>query len=90
MYTIDIALKHSPSGLSVQRKSPESAEEVYQQVLRALRGEITGVIELTCEKVEGKKLAVLAGEIVSVQIVDKSATAGAGGRTAGFAAMVAN
>lgn len=89
MFTIDLTLKHVPASFSVQRKTAEGAEALYQEVLRALRGEVTGVLELTCEKIEGKKLSVLAQEIASVQVSDKSSAAGTGGRTAGFAAMVA-
>jgi hypothetical protein len=82
MFTIDIILKYTPSSLSVQRKSVEDADAVYQQVLTAL-GNGSQVLQLTCEKQPEKKIAVLSSEILAVQVSQKSGTAAAG-RAPGF------
>ena len=86
MFTIDIIVKYAPVPLSVQRKSGEDAEAVYQQILNALRATQFQILELTCEKQPEKKIAVLSSEICAVQISQKSGAA-ATGRSPGFMAV---
>ena len=43
----------------------------------------TNLIELSCEKVQDKLITVLAKEVISVQIYEKSAVAG-GSKRPGF------
>ncbi|NEQ73968.1 MAG: hypothetical protein F6K24_40440 [Okeania sp. SIO2D1] len=86
MFTIDIIVKYTPAPFSVQRKLAEDAEAVYQQVLESIRSGNPQVIELTCEKMPEKKIAVLASEISGVQISQKSGAA-ATGRPPGFVAL---
>lgn len=87
MYTIEVTLKNVPATVSVQRKELEPAEEVYQQVLAALRGENSGLIELTCERQEDKKAAFLGSEVLSVQISGKPKSSSSGSRPPGFLAL---
>jgi hypothetical protein len=83
MYTIDLTLRNIPLPLSIQRKEAEDAEAIYQQLLAAMRSSTSEVIELTCEKEEGKKLAILSDQLSAVMISQKSGAAAAG-RTPGF------
>ncbi|ERN40109.1 hypothetical protein KR51_00033960 [Rubidibacter lacunae KORDI 51-2] len=82
MFTIDLTLKYSPLPLSVQRKEQEGAEALYQQITAAMRGEPT-LLELTCEKDDGKKIAVFSDQISGVILSQKTGAAAAG-RAPGF------
>lgn len=86
MFTIDIILKYTPVPFSVQRKSAEDAESVYQQVLDSIRSGSPQILELTCEKMPEKKIAVVTSEISGVQISEKSGAASTG-RPPGFVAL---
>ncbi len=86
MFTIDIILKYTPAPFSVQRKSAEDAESLYQQVIESLRSGNPQILELTCEKMPEKKIAVVTSEISGVQISQKSGAA-ATGRPPGFVAL---
>lgn len=83
MFTIDIIVKSTPVSLSVQRKSAEDADTVYQQVLDAIATSQPKMLELTCEKHPEKKVAVLSSEISAVVVSQKSG-ASATGRSPGF------
>lgn len=87
MHTIEVALKHTPAGLSVQRKSAEEAEALYQKILGLLGTSEPRAIELECDRQPGKKVAVLSTEIAAVQIYDKTNAGVTGGRTPGFFAL---
>ena len=84
MFTIDLTLKNTPFPLSVQRKSAEEAEAVYQQILEAMRSGSPDIMELTCDRQGEKKVAIRASEISGVQISQKAGTSAAGGRPPGF------
>jgi hypothetical protein len=86
MFSIDMIVKNTPVSLSVQRKSAEDAEAVYQQVVEAIRNSQPHVLELTCEKNPEKKVAVLSSEISGVVISQKSG-ASSTGRSPGFVSM---
>lgn len=87
MFIIDVSLKSAPVTLSVQRKTTEDAEALYQQVLEALRSNDRKVVELTCEHQVGKKISLLSSEIAAVQVYEKSSTATSSGRPPGFFAI---
>jgi hypothetical protein len=72
MYTVEITLKNNPIALSVQRKEQENAEALYREIANAIADGNTKILELTCEKQEGKKVSVLVGEISAVQVSEKS------------------
>lgn len=88
MFTIDIIVKYVPMPLSVQRKSEEDAQKVYQEVLEAIGSGNPVLLELTCEKMPEKKITVKSSEISAVQISQKSGAA-ATGRPPGFAVTLA-
>ena len=83
MYVIELALRMSPMPVSVQRKEHDAAEVLYQQVRTALEQGQPRLLELTCEKVEGKRLSVLTSDLLAVQIYEKAAAAG-GSKRPGF------
>ena len=86
MFTIDIIVKYTPVTLSVQRKSDQDAQAIYQQVVESIRSGNPQVLELTCEKMPEKKIAVVISEVSGVQISQKSGAA-ATGRPPGFVAL---
>ena len=83
VYVIELALRMSPMPVSVQRKERDAAEAVYQQVRTTLEQGQPRLLELTCEKVDGKCLSVLTSEILAVQIYEKTA-ATSGSKRPGF------
>ncbi len=83
MYTIDIIVRNTALPISIEKKEADEAENVYQQVLSAMNSGQTQVLELTCDKQEGKKVAVVSDSIVATIISQKSG-ATATGRAAGF------
>ncbi len=87
MITIDLTLKNMPFPLSVQRKSAEEAEAVYNKILEAMRSGIPDIVELTCDRQTEKKVAIRASEISGVQMSQKDSTTS--GRTPGFFAALA-
>ncbi|MBV8885001.1 MAG: hypothetical protein JO235_13540 [Chroococcidiopsidaceae cyanobacterium CP_BM_RX_35] len=87
MFTIDLTLKNMPFPLSVQRKSPEDAEALYQQIMTAMRSGHPDIVELTCDRQTEKKVAIRSSEISGVQISQKAGTSAASGRPPGFFAL---
>ena len=83
MYVIELALRMSPVPVSVQRKEHGNAEALYQQIRQALEQGQPRMLELTCEKVEGKKVTVLISEVLAVQLYEKTAATG-GSKRPGF------
>ncbi|WP_414546310.1 hypothetical protein [Nostoc sp. CCY0012] len=89
MFTIDLSLRNTAFPISVQRKSAEDAEAVYQLILAAMRSGNPDLVELKCEGKTEKKIAVRASEISGVQIVQKDGTSTSSGRPPGFFAVTA-
>lgn len=87
MFTIDLSIRNTAFPISVQRKSVEDAEAVYQLILAAMRSGNPDIVELKCEGKTEKKVAVRASEISGVQIVQKDGTSVGGGRPPGFVAL---
>ncbi len=83
VYVIEVALKLSPLPFSVQRKDSKDAERLYRDICHSLEKGNPRLLELRCEKVEGKKLALLTSEILSVQMYEKTA-ASLGSKRPGF------
>ena len=83
VYVVELALRMSPMPISVQRKESGDAESVYQQVRQTLEQGQPRLLELTCEKVEGKRLSVLTSDVLAVQIYEKTAASG-GSKRPGF------
>ena len=83
VYIVELALRMSPVPVSVQRKEADDAEALYQQIRQAIEQSQPRLLELTCEKVEGKKVTVLNGEVLAVQLYEKASATG-GSKRPGF------
>ena len=60
--------------LVVQRKDHKDAQRLYSEVVDSIQKGNPRLLELTCEKVEDKKITVLVSEITAVQIYEKTST----------------
>ncbi|EDX85887.1 hypothetical protein S7335_3590 [Synechococcus sp. PCC 7335] len=87
MYIVELALKHTALPLTVQKQDKEGAEAAYKEVLSALSSGNPVTLELTCDKVTDKKVAIAVSELAAVQIYEKSGSSGASGRAPGFFAL---
>ena len=83
VYVIELALRMSPVPVSVQRKEQADADALYQQIRQALENSQPRLLELTCEKVEGKKVTLLVSEVLAVQLYEKASASG-GSKRPGF------
>ena len=83
VYVIELALRMSPVPVSVQRKEQADADALYQQIRQALETGQPRLLELTCEKVEGKKVTLLVSEVLAVQLYEKASASG-GSKRPGF------
>ena len=80
MYCIELTIKLSPFPLLVQRKEHKEAQRLYAEVIDSIQKGNQRLIELTCQKVEDKKITVLASEIIAVQIYEKTSSSGSSKR----------
>ncbi len=69
--------------MSVQRKELKNAQSLYNHVRESMAKGQPSLLELTCDQVEEKKIAVLCSEIMAVQIYEKTALV-AGTKRPGF------
>ena len=85
MYSLEISLRYSPFPLSIQKKEFDDAKRIYDEIKNYMNEslETSNLIELTCEKVQDKLIAVRTQEIISVQMYEKSSVAG-GAKRPGF------
>ena len=85
MYSLEISLRYSPFPLSIQKKDYEDVKRIYDEIKDFMNGsnQSATLIELSCEKVQDKLITVLAKEVTSVQMYEKSAVAG-GSKRPGF------
>ena len=83
MFVVELSLKLSPMPVSVQRKELHAATAVYDDIKRAMESGQPRLLELSCEKAEEKRIAVLSSEVLGVQMYEKSAM-GAGSKRPGF------
>ena len=60
--------------LVVQRKEHEDAKRLYSEVIESMKNGNQRLLELTCEKVEDKRITVLVSEITAVQIYEKTSS----------------
>ena len=82
MYCIELTIKLSPMPMVVQRKDYEEAKRLYSQIIQKIQLNNERLLEITCEKVEDKKITILVSEIIAVQIYEK--TSGSGSKRPGF------
>ena len=85
MYSLEISLRYSPFPLSIQKKEYDDVKRIYDEIKDFMSGnnQPSTLIELSCEKVQDKLITVLAKEVISVQIYEKSSIAG-GSKRPGF------
>ncbi len=74
MYCIELTIKLSPLPLIVQRKEHGDAKRIYSEVVDSIEKGNQRLLELTCEKVEDKRITVLVSEITAVQIYEKTSS----------------
>ena len=74
MYCIELTIKLSPMPLVVQRKEHADAQRLYSEVVDSIKKANQRLFELTCEKVEDKRITVLVSEITAVQIYEKTSS----------------
>ena len=80
MYSIELTIKLSPLPLIVQRKEHRDAKRLYSEVRDIIQKGNQKLLEITCEKVEDKKITVLVSEIIAVQIYEKTSSSGSSKR----------
>ena len=80
MYSVELTIKLSPMPLIVQRKVHQDAQKLYAEVVDSIQKGNQKLLELTCEKVENKKISVLVSEIIAVQIYEKASNTGSSKR----------
>ena len=83
VYVIEVALKLSPLPLSVERKKLVEAQDLYIRISLSMEKGQPKLLELNCEQVQDKKIAVLTSELLAVQIYEKTAS-GVGSKRPGF------
>ena len=82
MHTINILIKNTALPISIERKELEDAKKVYQEIISAMKADSPQVIELTCEKQEGKQVAIISTGIAAA-VMSQNSGANAN-RPAGF------
>ncbi len=85
MYSLELSLRYSPFPLSIQKKEFEDVKRIYDEIKSLMHetSESSKLIELMCDKVKDKLIAVRVKEIISIQIYEKSSVAG-GAKRPGF------
>tara|TARA_Y100000589_G_scaffold226032_1_gene213511 strand:- start:465 stop:731 length:267 start_codon:yes stop_codon:yes gene_type:complete len=84
MFTLELSLRYSPFPISIQKKEHDDVLSVFEHIKNAMKDNTNAVlIDLTCDKMNGKSIAVLSREIIAVQIYEKSSIAG-GSKRPGF------
>ncbi len=85
MFSVELGLRYSPFPLSIQKKEFEEVKRIYNEIKSLMNenSESSNLVELRCDKVQDKLIAVRAKEIISVQIYEKSSVAG-GAKRPGF------
>ena len=89
MYSLELSLRYSPFPISIQKKEYEDVKRIYDDIKNSMNEttEASKLIELSCDKVQDKLIAVRAQEIISLQIYEKSSVAG-GAKRPGFSVNI--
>ncbi|MGY6530775.1 MAG: hypothetical protein ACXITR_12705 [Cyanobacterium sp.] len=87
MFTIDLLVRYIPMPISVQKKEESEAQALYQEILTKIKSSTPEIIELTCDKQEDKKMAILSDQITGVIISQKDGS-NAGAKVPGFFAAL--
>ena len=85
MYSLELSIRYSPFPISIQKKKFEDVQQIYDEIKNSMDQslETSNLIELRCDKVKDKIIAVKAQDIIAVQIYEKSSVAG-GAKRPGF------
>ena len=85
MYSLELSLRYSPFPLSIQKKNFEDVMKIFNDIKNSMTDieNNTKLIELKCEKVKDKLIAVRAQEVIALQVYEKSSVAG-GAKRPGF------
>ena len=85
MYSLELSMRYSPFPLSIQKKEFEDVKQIYDEIKNAMNENVESskLIELRCDKVQDKLIAVRVKEVISVQMYEKSSVAG-GAKRPGF------
>jgi len=85
MYSLELSLRYSPFPLSIQKKEFQEVKRIFDEIKNLMNEtvETSNLIELKCDKVKDKLIAVRVQEIISLQIYEKSSVAG-GAKRPGF------
>ena len=85
MYSLELSLRYSPFPLSIKKKDYEDVMKTFDEIKNCMNDiqNNTKLIELKCEKVKDKLIAVRVEEIISLQIYEKSSASG-GAKRPGF------
>ena len=85
MYSLELNLRYSPFPVSIQKKEYEDVKKIFDEIKNCMNNtaDNSNLIELTCEKVQDKLIAVRTQEIIAIQIYEKSSIAG-GSKRPGF------
>ena len=87
MFTIDLTLRNVPFPVSLERKSEEDAEALYQEILAAMGSGKPEILELKSEGKQEKKIAIRSSEISGIQMTQKEGSGASAGRQPGFFAL---
>ena len=70
MYSLELSLRYSPFPLSIQKKEFEDVKRIYEEIKNSMNEtlETTNIIELRCDKVQDKLIAVRIQEIISLAL----------------------
>jgi len=88
MFTIDLLVRYIPLPISVEKKEEASATALYDRILEAIKSDTPQIVELTCDKMIDKKIAILSDQITGVIISQKDGTT-VGAKAPGFFAALA-
>ena len=84
MYTIELTLRYSPFPISIQKNDYEQALNIFNDIKSMIQDQNNNsLVNISCEKMKDKSVAVLAREIIAIQVYEKSALAG-GSKRPGF------
>ena len=83
MYSLELSLRYSPFPISIQKKEYEDTLTIFNKIKNSMNEDRSSIIELKCEKMTDKTIAVLSKEIIAVQIYEKSSVPG-GSKRPGF------
>ena len=78
MYSLELSLRYSPFPLSIQKKEFDEVKRIYDEIKNIINdtAQTSNLIELSCDKVQDKLIAVRTEDIISVQIYEKSSVVG--------------